>query len=99
MLAMEAVTQTGARTARLESRVTPETKALIDRAAILQGVTSTEFLIAHCTVAARETIRRLEGTVLRREDRDAFMRAFDDTTPNEALVDLMAMHKRVTTRR
>lgn len=99
MLPIERVTQTGARTARLESRVTPEIKALIERAASLQGVSATDFLIAHCTVAARETIRRLEGTVLRQEDRDAFMRAFDDATPSEALVDLVAMHKRVTTRR
>lgn len=99
MLTMKSVPQAGARTARLESRVTPEIKALIERAASLQGVSATDFLVAHCTIAARETIRRLEGTVLRREDRDAFMQAFEDTTPNEALVDLMAMHKRVTTRR
>jgi uncharacterized protein (DUF1778 family) len=96
---MELVTQTGARTARLESRVTPDIKALIERAASLQGVSATEFIVAYSTVAARETIRRLEGTVLRPEDRDAFMQAFDDTTPSEALVDLMALHKRVTTRR
>lgn len=99
MLAFEHVSQNGQRTARLEGRVTPEVKALIDRAASLQGVNTTEFLVAHCTAAARETINRLESTVLRPEDRDAFMRAFNDTTPNKELVDLMAMHKRVTSNR
>lgn len=87
------------RTARLESRVTPEVKALIDRAASLQGVNTTEFLVAHCVAAARETINRFESTVLRPEDRDAFMRAFEDDAPTDELVDLMAMHKRVAAQR
>ena len=91
--------QTGARTARLEQRVTPETKALIERASLLQGVSSTDFTVAHATQAARETISRFEGTVLRPEDRDAFMRAFEDTEPNEDLVDLMALHDRVAPKR
>ena len=99
MLAFEEFPQTGKRSARLEGRVTPEVKALIDRAASLQGVNTTDFLVAHCVTAARETISRLEGTVLRSEDRDAFMRAFEDTTPNKELVDLMALHKQVTAQR
>jgi uncharacterized protein (DUF1778 family) len=89
----------GTRSARMEQRTTPETKDLIERAAQLQGVNASEFLIAHGAAAALETIRRFESTVLRPEDRDAFMRAFDDDKPNKALIDLMAMHKRVTTRR
>jgi uncharacterized protein (DUF1778 family) len=93
------VPRTRARTARLESRVTPEVKALIDRAASLQGVNTTEFLVAHCVAAARETINRFESTVLRPEDRDAFMRAFEDTAPTDELVDLMALHKRVAPQR
>ncbi len=99
MLAFKEAPQTGARTARLEQRVTPETKALIERASLLQGVSSTDFTIAHATQAARETISRLEGTVLRPEDCDAFMRAFEDTGPNKDLVDLLALHSRVTPKR
>jgi uncharacterized protein (DUF1778 family) len=95
MSAFEATAQHGARTARMEQRTTPETKALIERAAFLQGVNASEFLVAHGAAAARETIRRLEGTVIRQEDRDAFMRAFDDTEPNNDLVNLMALHRRV----
>ncbi|MGH7075441.1 MAG: DUF1778 domain-containing protein [Stellaceae bacterium] len=84
------------RSARLEQRITPEAKELIERAAQLQGVNASEFVTAHAVLAARDTIGRLEGTVLRPEDRDAFMRAFDDAEPNEALKDVMALHGRVT---
>lgn len=96
MLAFKEATQTGARSARLESRVTPDTKELIERAASLQGVTATDFVVAHAIIAARETINRLENTVLRPQDRAAFMRAFEDTTPNKKLADLVALHRRVT---
>jgi uncharacterized protein (DUF1778 family) len=99
MLAFKAAPQYGARTARMEQRTTPEAKELIERAAYLQGVNASEFLVAHGAIAARETIRRFEETVLRYEDRDAFMRAFDDTKPNKDLVDLMALHTRVASKR
>jgi uncharacterized protein (DUF1778 family) len=98
MLAFRAAPQTGARTARMEQRTTRETKELIERAAYLQGVNASEFLVAHGAIAARETIRRFEDTVIRPEDRDAFMRAFDDTEPNQDLVDLLAMHRRITSK-
>jgi uncharacterized protein (DUF1778 family) len=99
MLAFEEFPQTGPRTERLNQRVTPETKALIDRAALLQGVNSAELVIAAAAVAARDTISRFGGTVLRPVDRDAFMRAFEDAEPSEALVNLMALHGRVTSKR
>jgi|SRR5580704_1728872 uncharacterized protein (DUF1778 family) len=99
MLAFLAPMQTGSRSERLNQRVTPETKALIDRASALQGVSPTDFTVAHVTQAARETISRLEVTVLRPEDRVAFMRAFEDTEPNKELVDLLALHSRVTSKR
>jgi uncharacterized protein (DUF1778 family) len=99
MLAFRAAPQTGARTARMEQRTTRETKELIERAAYLQGVNASEFLVAHGAIAAKETIRRFEDTVIRPEDRDAFMRAFDDTEPNQDLVDLMTMHRQVTSRK
>lgn len=99
MLPFRVHPQTGARTARMEQRTTSETKELIERAAYLQGVNASEFLVSHAALAAQETISRFEGTVLRPEDRDAFMRAFDDTEPNKDLVDLMALHGRVTSKR
>src|SRR5713226_9009982 len=98
MLAFEALTH-GSRTARMEQRTTPETKQLIERAANLVGVNASEFLVTHGALAAQETIRRFEGTTLRPEDRQAFIEAFNDTEPNEELVDLMALHRRVTSKR
>ena len=99
MLAFKESPQRGARTARMEQRTTPETKELIERASYLQGVNASEFVLAHGALAAEETIRRFESTVIRPEDRDAFIRAFDDSEPDKALVDLMALHRRVTSKR
>lgn len=96
MLAFKPHRQPGARTARMEQRITPETKALIEHAACLQGVNASEFLIAHGVQAAVDTIRKLEGTVLTAEDREAFMHAFDAVEPTPALEDLMAMHAEAT---
>jgi len=99
MLDFKAAPQHGARTARMEQRTTPETKELIERAAYLLGVNASEFLVANGVSAARETIKRFDSTVIQPEDRDAFMRAFDDTEPSDDLVDLMRLHRRITSRR
>jgi uncharacterized protein (DUF1778 family) len=99
MLDFKAAPQNGTRTARMEQRTTPEAKELIERAAYLLGVNASEFLVSHGVSAARETIERFGSTVIRSEDRDAFIQAFEDTEPNEKLVDLMAMHRRVTAKR
>lgn len=98
MAAVNARTKSRVRTARLEQRMAPETKELIERAARLRGVNASEFLIACGAEAARETIARLEGTVLTPADRDAFMRAFG-AEPMPALVDLMSLHSEVTSRK
>jgi len=98
MLPFEAHPHTKARKVRLEQRTTQEAKELIERAARLQGVNASEFVVSHAAQAARETINRLEGTKLTVEDRDAFMRAFDAEPPQE-LIDLMRLHDELTTAR
>lgn len=80
------------RTARIEQRVSPRTKGLIEHAAALQGLTASEFMIAHGVSAAQDTINRLEGTRLVAEDRTAFLRALDDESANDTLTDLFALH-------
>ena len=82
------------RTARLEQRMHPSTKALIEHAASLQGMNASEFVLAHSVSAARATINRLETTRLAPEDRDAFVRAFEDESVNAALVDIFRLHRR-----
>ena len=91
MLGFEMVKE-GKRTARIEQRLSPRDKELIEHAAALQGVTPSEFVLAHSVTAARETISRLEVTRLTQEDRDAFMRAFEDQGLNEDLIELLGLH-------
>ena len=96
MLAFTIHNDEGRRTERLEQRLSPRAKEVIEHAAALQGVTASEFARSHTMQAAHETIRRMEVTRLAPEDRDAFLRAFDDERPNEALVDLFELHAQVT---
>lgn len=98
MLEFHSYPQSGAKTARMEQRTTPEVKDLIERAACLQGVNASEFLITHGALAARETIRQIETTVLKPEDHEAFLHALDAVEPTRDLVDLMALYREVTTR-
>jgi uncharacterized protein (DUF1778 family) len=79
----------------MEQRTSRETKELIEQAARLQGVNASEFVLAHATVAARETLDRFAVTKVREADIEAFIRAFEDTEPNEALVDLMSLPGRI----
>jgi len=71
---------------RLEARVTPGQKRLIERAAQLRGTTVTEFVVASAQQAARETIKDFEMLSLRGEAREAFVNAIlNPPAPNQAL--------------
>lgn len=84
------------RTEWLEQRLSPSAKNLIEQAAALQGVTASEFARSHTIQTAHETIRLMEATRLAPEDRDAFIRAFDDDRLNEALIDISELHAQST---
>ncbi len=83
--------QTGAKTPkqdRLEARVTPDQKALIQRAANLAGCSLTDFIINHLQAAAEQTIRKHEVIELSARDSTAFAAALlTPSEPNERLVD------------
>lgn len=87
------------RTLRMEQRISPRDKELIEHAASLQGITPSEFVISQSVTAARETISRLEVTKLAPEDREAFLRAFEDEEVNEALVDVFRLRSAVAAKR
>ena len=71
---------------RLEARVTPDQKRLIERAAQLRGTTVTEFVVASARQAASETIKDFEIWSLRGEAREAFVNAIlNPPVPNQAL--------------
>lgn len=70
---------------RLEARVTPEQKRLIERAATLRGTTVTEFVVASAQEAATNTIKDFEVLLLRDEAREVFVNAIlNPPAPNAA---------------
>ena len=70
---------------RLEARVTPAQKRLIERAAALRGTSVTEFVVASAQEAARSAIKDFEVLSLREEAREVFINAIlNPPAPNEA---------------
>jgi uncharacterized protein (DUF1778 family) len=70
---------------RLEARVTPDQKRLIERAAELRGSTVTDFVVVSAQQAAAATIRDFGTLVLRDQARDAFINSLlNPPPPNDA---------------
>lgn len=70
---------------RLEARVTPDQKRLIERAAELRGTTITEFVVVSAQQAATNTIKDFETLTIRDEAREVFIRAvLNPPAPNQA---------------
>src|SRR6478609_7822302 len=71
---------------RLEARLSPETKTLIEDAAQLSGMSVSDFLVSRAEVAAREVVSEHERWVLTRQQSEAFVNALvDPPAPSEAL--------------
>lgn len=68
-----ATTTTTTRQCRLEARITPAQKALIERAAALEGRTVTDFVVSKLQEAAREIVDENEVMVLADADRKALL--------------------------
>ena len=98
MLAFTTHSDDERRTERLEQRLSPRAKDVIEQAAALQGVTASEFARSHTLQAAYETIGRMEVTRLAVEDRTTFLRALDDERTDEALIDILELHAQATER-
>ena len=69
------------RAARLEARVTPEQKSLIERAAALQGRTVTDFVLSSVQDAARRAIDEHDRIELSVRDSEAFVDALLNPRP------------------
>jgi uncharacterized protein (DUF1778 family) len=70
---------------RLEARVTPDQKRLIERAAELKGTTVTEFVVVSAQQAAASTIKDFEMLTIRDEAREVFINAvLNPPAPNDA---------------
>ena len=64
-----------ARTARLEARITPVQKALLERAAALSGRSLSEFVVSSAQETAARMVREQEAMTLGARDRKAFVAA------------------------
>lgn len=73
-------------TTRLDFRLKEEHKALIERAAGVDGRTVTDFAVATLVNAAHETLQRASLTTLSARDAGAFLAMLDaDAEPTTAL--------------
>ena len=77
---------TAVKTQRLEARVSPEQKELIERAATLRGQTVTGFIVDSVQRAAEDALRT-EQIALSARDSAAFVQAaLEPAEPNERLL-------------
>lgn len=85
------------RSERLEARVTAEQKALIERAAALQGRTVTDFVLTSVQEAARRAIEDNQQLELSLRDSEAFVEALLNPKPvNERLRDTVRRYRELT---
>ena len=78
---------------RLEARLSPDTKALFQQAANIQGRSLTDFVVGSALEAARRTVRQNEWIELSRRDQIAFVEALlNPPSPNDRLQKAMRRH-------
>ena len=82
--------------ARLEARITPETKALLQKAASLEGRTLTDFVVACAQAEASRVIQKHQVLNLSVEDSEAFVDALlNPSEPNESLKSAALRYKEI----
>lgn len=85
------------RSERLEARITAEQKALIQRAAEIEGRSVTDYVIASVQDAARRTLGARETIALSAADSRAFVDALLDPPPvNARLKDSVRRYRAAT---
>jgi uncharacterized protein (DUF1778 family) len=83
---MMATARSGNKRERLEARITPEQKALFQRAADLAGRSLTDFVVGSAQAAAEEIIRTHQVLELTARETEAFSAALrNPPAPNERL--------------
>lgn len=71
---------------RLDFRIAPENKQVIEKAALLNGQTVSDFAVSTLLKSAREVLEHHEQTKLSDRDRDLFLEMLDNPpAPSEAL--------------
>jgi len=81
--------------ARLNFRLPNEVKEVIERAAVVSGLTVTDFAINALVNSANEVLERHQTRTLSDRDRDVFLALLDsDQEPNERLKQAAKDYKR-----
>ncbi len=75
------MTAKSSRTARLETRITPEALAVVRRAAAMQGRTVSDFVVAAAHDAAQRALTEAQIIQLTADDQRAFVAALLDPPP------------------
>jgi uncharacterized protein (DUF1778 family) len=85
MLRTERMDRRSRKEERLEARITPAQKRLIERAAALRGTSVTEFVVASAQEAATNTLKDFDILQLRDQAREVFIKAVvNPPAPNDA---------------
>jgi uncharacterized protein (DUF1778 family) len=96
---MGQITSLVTKTARLETRVTAEQKALFQRAADLTGRSLTDFILSSAHEVAARTVREHDLLILSGQDRDLFVRTLlQPPAPNRRLRQAATRYKRAVGR-
>jgi uncharacterized protein (DUF1778 family) len=96
---MSQTTPLPTKTARLETRLTAEQKALFQRAADLTGRSLTDFILSSAHEVAARTVREHDVLTLSGQDRDLFVRILlQPPAPNRRLRQAATRYKRTVSR-
>lgn len=83
------------KTQRLEMRLTPEDKQLLEQAAALRGVAVTSFALTLLVENARAIVEASQRTTLSRADQERFLALLDEEQePKPALVEAVRRLKK-----
>jgi len=89
------------RTSRLVARISPEDKALLERAAGLEGTSVAAFIVGHGRAAAQEIVRQHDTVRLTQAESLRFVQALlaPSKAPTKRLKDAILLHRATVTER
>lgn len=92
---------TARRSNRLVARVTSDDKALLERAAGLEGCSVTVFVVSHVRAAAQEAVRRHDNVKLNQTESRRFVEALlaPVKAPTKRMRKAMDLHRKTVTER
>lgn len=89
------------RSNRLVARITPDDKALLERAATLEGSSLASFVVSHIRTAAAEIIRQHETIQLNQAESERFLKALTapPAKPTARMARALELYRQTVTER